>query len=255
MSCVQWFSVIQCHTCLLRVSMSLKRKQKLCNLRCESLWCASKEPFGAHRSTTPNLCCWYLIYIYISIYIYILYIYKPTKTCLAWLLLHPSRPYNGILYHTIPSLRGNSCSFFPNLNFHIPLMPSEHPAANDRVSLGIKPNLLAMSWFSLSPNVEMPILPIRISLPDLAATFASPLKASALSLLAQTLHVLEQSNEWQISKQQTNKQTNTHTHKNVLWLSMMGRQIYLDQYPIAVWVQLCWLSVGGWSLRTCPADK
>ena len=98
-------------------------------------------------------------------------------------------------------------------------MPSEHPAANDRVSLGIKPNLLAMSWFSLSPNVEMPILPIRISLPDLAATFASPLKASALSLLAQTLHVLEQSNEWQISKQQTNKQTNkqktnkqTHTH-------------------------------------------
>ena len=67
-----------------------------------------------------------------------------------------------------------------------------------------------MSWFSLSPNVEMPILPIRISLPDLAATFAIPLKASALSLLVGHCMFWSKAMNGKFpNNKQTNEQTNT----------------------------------------------
>ena len=86
-----------------------------------------------------------------------------------------------------------------------------------------------MSWFSLSPNVEMPILPIRISLPDLAATFAIPLKASALSLLVGHCMFWSKAMNGKFpNNKQTNEQTNKHTNTCCDYLWWEGKYISIN---------------------------
>ena len=139
--------------------------------------------------------------------------------CLAWLSLHPARPYSGILYQAWGVTLGATVSenvlalqLLPKSKFHIPLIPSLPSSKSSLFGNKTKSSRHVLVFLvSKCGNTDFANQDFT---PWLGRHLCNSFERIGLVLTSSwTLHVLEQSNEWQIFKQHTK---HTRTQRRVV---------------------------------------